>query len=155
MYKITSKLTSMWPFWECTAEGLCGLVSVIAYPCLLPLLICTSTKPVQLRRKSIKQLRCTLGHTWALSEHGPKAQISESSLLLKLRGGNKVSPSGLGLPLLHCRSVKHISDSSSLLLEELAVLSALLGPGRVKRRGVLVHKMSVLSAPGAAKVLDL
>lgn len=60
-----------------------------------------------------------------------------------------------GLPLLHCWSVKHISHSCSLLLKELAVLSALLSPGWVKRCGVLIHQVGVLSASGATKVLDL
>lgn len=60
-----------------------------------------------------------------------------------------------GLPLLHCWPVKHISHSCSLLLKELAVLSALLSPGWVKRCGVLVHQVGVLRASGATKVLDL
>lgn len=61
----------------------------------------------------------------------------------------------LSLPLLHCGPVEHVSHAGRLLLEELAVLSALLSPGRVKRRGVLVHQVGVLSAAGPPKVLDL
>lgn len=63
--------------------------------------------------------------------------------------------SGLSLPLLHCGPVEHVPHARRLLLEELAVLSTLLGPGRVERRGVLVHQVGVLGASGPTKVFDL
>lgn len=61
----------------------------------------------------------------------------------------------LCLPLLHCGTVEHVPHARRLLLEELAVLSALLGPGWVERRGVLVHQMGVLGASRPTEVLDL
>lgn len=61
----------------------------------------------------------------------------------------------LSLPLLHCGPVKHVPHACCLLLEELAVLCALLGPGRVKRCGVLVHQVGVFGASRPTKVFDL
>lgn len=63
--------------------------------------------------------------------------------------------SGLSLPLLHCGPVEHVPHARRLLLEELAVLSALLGPGRVERCGVLVHQVGVFGASRPTKVFDL
>lgn len=63
--------------------------------------------------------------------------------------------SPLSLPLLHGGPVEHVPHACCLLLEELAVLSAVLGPGRVKRCGVLVHQVGVLGASRTAKVFDL
>lgn len=68
-------------------------------------------------------------------------------------------PSGFtfssSFPLLGCGTVKHVPHACCLLLEELAVLSALLGPGRVERCCVLVHEVGVFGATGTAKVFDL
>lgn len=61
----------------------------------------------------------------------------------------------LSLPLLYCGPIKHISHACCLLLKELAVLGALLGPSRVKWCGVLVHQVSVLGTPRPTKVFDL
>lgn len=71
-------------------------------------------------------------------------------LQLKRRLGSPLS-----LPLLHGGPVEDVPHACCLLLEELAVLSAVLGPGRVKRCGVLVHQVSVLGASRTAKVFDL
>lgn len=71
-----------------------------------------------------------------------------------VRTGLSPSPI-LSLPLLDCGPVKHVPHACRLLLEELAVLSALLGPGRVERRGVLVHQVGVLGATRPPKVFDL
>lgn len=61
----------------------------------------------------------------------------------------------LSLPLLHGGPVKHVPHACCLLLEELGVLSALLSPGRVERRGVLVHQVGVLCASRPTKVFHL
>lgn len=52
-------------------------------------------------------------------------------------------------------SLKDVPHPRCLLLKELGVLRALLAPGRVKGRGVLVHQVCVLCPPRAPKVLDL
>lgn len=69
--------------------------------------------------------------------------------------GGRCSSHTLSLPLLHRGPVKHVPHACCLLLEELAVLCALLGPGGVKRCGVLVHQVGVFGASGPTKVLDL
>lgn len=65
------------------------------------------------------------------------------------------SSHALSLPLLHGGPVEHVPHARRLLLEELAVLGALLGPGGVERRGVLVHQVGVLGASRPTKVFDL
>lgn len=61
----------------------------------------------------------------------------------------------LSLPLLGGGPVKHVPHPRRLLFEELAVLGALLGPGRVEGRGVLVHQVGVLGTSGPTKVFHL
>lgn len=61
----------------------------------------------------------------------------------------------LSLPFLYCGTVKHVPHACCLLLKKFAVLCALLGPGRVKRCGVLVHQVGVFGASRPTKVFDL
>lgn len=59
------------------------------------------------------------------------------------------------LPLVCTGPVEHIPHACCLLLKELGVLSGLLSPGRVERRGVLVHQVGVLGTSRPTKVFDL
>lgn len=104
---------------------------------------------------------CQTSSLWNqfVSSHGETSRTERFSLRdadqsvqlqLKRRLGSPLS-----LPLLHGGPVEDVPHACCLLLEELAVLSAVLGPGRVKRCGVLVHQVSVLGASRTAKVFDL
>lgn len=59
------------------------------------------------------------------------------------------------LPFLGRGPLKDIPDPSRLLLEELGILCTLLAPGGVKRGGILVYQVCVLSPSGTPKVLNL
>lgn len=91
-------------------------------------------------RKSLDSAECR-SRLWTVSKSAVRTGLSPSPIL--------------SLPLLDCGPVKHVPHACRLLLEELAVLSALLGPGRVERRGVLVHQVGVLGATRPPKVFDL
>lgn len=84
-----------------------------------------------------------------------RLQLSLSKSLQLHRGPAHILMCILSLPLLHGGPVKHVPHACCLLLEELGVLSALLSPGRVERRGVLVHQVGVLCASRPTKVFHL